>query len=123
MIKWKRQRQSSGTAFNRLTVARIYGYGWKEIRRNAEARKRMGYVYILYFFLIYSSTMCWAVVKSAEGYSIDEGKILLAGEFLLALSSVPVFAVILRIHGYDWRDVRRIHKIFAQSMASVEKPW
>jgi len=108
-----------------LIVAHSYGYGWKEIRRNREARKRIGYVYILYFFLIYSSAMYRGIVKSAGGYSIDEGKILLiiAGEFLLALSSIPVLAIVLRMHGYRWSDVKRIHKIFAQNMANVKKPW
>ncbi len=99
-----------------LIVAHSYGYGWKEIRRNREARKRVGHVYLLYFFLIYSFVMYWAIAKSAGGYSIDEGKILLiiAGEFLLALSSVPVLAIVLRKHGYKWSDVKRIHEIFAQ---------
>ncbi len=108
-----------------LIVAYSYGYGWKEIRKIREARKRMGYVYILYFFLIYSLVMYWAIIKSASGYSIDEDKILLiiAGEFLLALSSIPVFAIVLRVHGYKWSDIRRIHKIFFQNMANVEKPW
>jgi hypothetical protein len=108
-----------------LIVAHSYGYGWKEIRNNPEARKRVGYVYILYFFLIYSSTMYWAIVKSAGGYSIDESKILLiiTGEFLLALTSIPVLAIVLRMHGYRWKDVKRIHKIFAQNMANIEKPW
>ncbi len=108
-----------------VIIAHGYGYGWRDLRSDPESRRKMSYVYILYLFLLFLSVMCWALVKSAGEYTmnITEDKILLiiAGELLLALLFVAILATILRLHGYEWGDVKRIHRIF-NSLASIDKP-
>ena len=108
-----------------VIIAHGYGYGWRDLRCDPEARRKMSYVYILYLLLLFLSVMCWALVKSVGEYitNIIEDKILLiiAGELLLALLFVAILVVILRLHGYEWGDVKRIRRIF-DSLASIDKP-
>lgn len=110
--------------FVALVVAQGYGYGWKYIR-SGRAKRWLGYVYSIYFLILYVSMMCWALTKSANGHSIDETKALqiLAGEVLLTLSFLLVLAVILKVYGYGLGDVKSIHKIFVQNLENVDEPW
>ncbi len=110
--------------FVALVVAQGYGDGWKDIR-SGRAKRWLGYVYSIYFLILYVSMMCWVLTKSANGHSIDETKALqiLAGEILLTLSFLLVLAVILKVYGYGLGDVKSIHKIFVQNLENVDEPW
>ncbi len=106
-----------------FAIARVYGWGWRELRRS-EAWKSVGILYVLYFFALLVSVMFFVLTKTA-GREVTAGKVLLiaAGVFLLALLFAAIARAVLRLHGcsLDVEEINRVSKnsLLAQTLTII----
>ena len=105
-----------------FAIARVYGWGWKELRRS-EAWKSVGILYVLYFFALLILVMFFVMTKT--GGEVTAGKVLLivTGVILLTLLFVAIALAVLRLHGcgLDVEEVEMASKnsMIAQTLAII----